>query len=646
MGIGSAALVYAAVTALFFRNLLPGLATHLYSDLGDTLLNTAILVWNAKQVPLTDAWWNFPGYAPLEGVTAFTEHLLLTYPIATPIIWTTGNPILAYNVLFLLSPVLNGVATYALVRELTQSRVASFIAGLAFAFAPYQAVQLSHIQQMMSFGMPIALLGLHRYLGPARPARDVPVERRRALALFGFGWFVTALSNAYMLMFFPVLVVLWCVWFIRPREWRRLVPIAITAVVAVLPLAPLLWGYHVRHAAYGLVRAFNEIRYFSADIVGLGGMYYRSMAWRGILPHDFEEGALFPGFTIVALAVFAIYSGRAVIACGASPVGLAWAGLTPLRGSAASAGQARPAPQEKTRPAPQESTSWSRRLLITSAVLTLIVLARVWTGPWGWHFGRIPLPPFQPMRLFTIAFAICLAGLLSSATVRRAWHRRDPVMFYAIAVVALLLLALGPEPAWEKPWRALWFGPYRLLMELPGFDSVRVPARTWLPAVLCLAVLAGCGVATMLQRYVRHRRILVAGLAMAIVFEGFIYDQTYLVPRPMRAGAIPAGAVVLDLPMEEGYWNAVPQYRAVVGDYRSINGYSGYEPRHFTPLRRALADMVPGALDSYRRGSDLYVIIRPGQNGNVTKWLTAQDGMEHLFDVDQAKIYRMGRLPE
>ncbi len=167
MGIGSAALVYAAVTALIFRNLLPGLATHIYSDLGDTLLNASILAWNAKQLPLTEAWWNFPSFAPLTGVTSFTEHLLLLYPIASPIVWATGNPILAYNVVFLLSPVLNGVATYALARELTQSRAAAFIAGLAFAFAPYQSVQLSHIQEMMSFGMPIALLGLHRYVGPA-----------------------------------------------------------------------------------------------------------------------------------------------------------------------------------------------------------------------------------------------------------------------------------------------------------------------------------------------------------------------------------------------------------------------------------------------------------------------------------------------
>ena len=145
MGLAAAALLYAGITALLFRNLLPDLTTHVYSDLGDPILNTALLAWNARQVPLTEAWWNFPSFAPLTGVTAFTEHLLLTYSIASPVIWLTGNPVLAYNIVFLLAMPLNGVAAFALARELTGSSAAAFIAGLAFACAPYQSVHLSHL---------------------------------------------------------------------------------------------------------------------------------------------------------------------------------------------------------------------------------------------------------------------------------------------------------------------------------------------------------------------------------------------------------------------------------------------------------------------------------------------------------------------
>ena len=39
----AAALCYAAITALLFRNLLPVITTDLYSDIGDPLLNLSLI---------------------------------------------------------------------------------------------------------------------------------------------------------------------------------------------------------------------------------------------------------------------------------------------------------------------------------------------------------------------------------------------------------------------------------------------------------------------------------------------------------------------------------------------------------------------------------------------------------------------------
>jgi hypothetical protein len=168
MHAAAAGVLYAIVTALLFRDLLPDLTTHLYSDIGDPLLNATVLEWSARHLPLTDEWWNFPSFAPLSGVTAFTEHLLATYPVAAPVIWLTGNAVLAYNVVLLLAFPLNGLAAYFLARELTGRAAAAFVGGLAFAFAPYMSVHLSHLQTLIAFGMPMALLGVHRYFGPAK----------------------------------------------------------------------------------------------------------------------------------------------------------------------------------------------------------------------------------------------------------------------------------------------------------------------------------------------------------------------------------------------------------------------------------------------------------------------------------------------
>ena len=593
----AAGFVYALVTALLFRDLLPHVATDLYSDVGDPLLNASVLEWGARHLPLSTEWWNFPSFAPLSGVTAFTEHLLAAYPIAAPLIWLTGNAILAHNVVLLLAFPLNGLAAYLLAREVTGSSLASFIGGLAFAFAPYHSTHLSHIQTLMAFGMPLALLGLHRYLA----------RRPGALLLFGVGWLITALSNAYMLVFFPLLTVFWCAWFVRPREWRRLLPPVVTAVIFTLPVIPLLWGYHVRQAAYGLTRSIGEIRAFSADMVGLAGVSHRESLWRGILPHTYEESALFPGLTILVLAIAAVYASR---------------------------GSSRP------------SHSVLRRgLFLLAAVLGVIVLARIWTGPFAWHIGPVPLPPFAPFRVVTVAVLALLAAILLTRAYRDAWSRRDAVMFYATAAVVFWLLALGPQPEWSGSWRALTYGPYWLFVQLPGVTSIRVPARAWLPSVMCLSVLAAAGAAYLVSRTRRTRvALLVAGVGFAIVAEGWFSDRHVPAPDPMPAGVIPAGAVVLDLPIEQGFWNAIPQYRAIRGGYRSVNGYSGYQPEHFQPTRRAIADLRADALSPFRMVADLYVIVRPDTLPEVARWVAEHPGAERIHGGPDAEVFKLPRL--
>ena len=277
-------------------------------------------------------------------------------------------------------------------------------------------------------------------------------------------------------------------------------------------------------------------------------------------------------------------------------------------------------------------------------MLAEIVLARIWTGPWGWHVGPLPLPPFRPDRLFTVALVLLLAAVITAPAFRRAWSRGDPLVFFGVAVVVLWLFALGPEPEWSTPWHGITYGPYWLFMHVPGVNAIRVPARVWLPALLCLAMMAGYGTIAVSRRYRRWPRLTVAGLTLLIVAEGSFAAGTVEVPSPMRPGVIPEGAVVLDQPLRAGFANAVPQYRAVLGGYRTINGYSGYEPAFFDPLRNAIAEMRPGALDGYRRAGDLYVIIRPGIERSVDRWITSLQGANHLYDVGDARIYRLPRV--
>ena len=87
-----------------------------------------------------------------------------------PIYALTHNPILCYNLLFLSTFALSGFGMFLLGRELTGSDAAGFVAGLAFAFAPYRMSNIPHLQVLSSAWMPFVLFGLHRLLRDRPPA--------------------------------------------------------------------------------------------------------------------------------------------------------------------------------------------------------------------------------------------------------------------------------------------------------------------------------------------------------------------------------------------------------------------------------------------------------------------------------------------
>ena len=179
--------------------------THIAGDPpGDPLLNASVLWWNATTLPLSEAWWNPPYYHPSHGVTAFTENLLGISPIATPIYWLTGNPLTTYNVSLYLTWPLSAFTAYLLAWCLTRRIDAAVIAGLAYGFSTYRTAELGHIQMVSSYWIPLALLGLHRYLD----------ERRvRWLVLFGIVWLLQSLANLYLMLFGAVLIALWVIYF-------------------------------------------------------------------------------------------------------------------------------------------------------------------------------------------------------------------------------------------------------------------------------------------------------------------------------------------------------------------------------------------------------------------------------------------------
>ena len=584
------ALVYTCITAILGREVLSHLGTAIANDPGDPLLIAAILDWNAHHVPWSAAWWQFPIYHPTADTLAFSEHLLGVSVIATPLIWLTGNPLIAYNLTMLLTFPLCGLAMYALVHRLTSSHAASFIAGLAFAFAPYRMSNLPHVQMLASFWAPLALLGLHGFLDAVRLKPDAtnngagvrssrlqPDRRWAWLALYGGAWALQAAANGYMLVFFSVLVVLWVLWFVVARRmWRALGMIAAATAIAALPLLPILYTYSTVHAHHGFERSLGEMRIYSADVAALLCAPPSLTFWGWLRVACRGEGELFPGLALALLGAAAL----------------------------AYALQGRPDGR------PLRPVIWIRRaLLAVAAAYGLIVVSILLAGPWTLGAGpfRISASDLDKPLLVAIFAAVAALVLALAARIR---HPRSMLVFYLLAAIVSWLLALGPTITLmgETSGRP---GPFALLEGLPGVDGLRVPARFWLMTVMCLSMAAGMFVA---EAVLWRRRRTVAAAAVALLIVLVLADgwtgpiAAVPVPPATADPALLRNRVVLHVPMDQ-YTDIASTWRAATGGWRSVNGYSGYEPNYYAAAAQASRAGSDVVFPPFRRDADLHVVV-------------------------------------
>jgi hypothetical protein len=119
-------------------------------------------------------------YHPHKLTLAYSEANILTGAIGAPVYWLSRNPWLTLNAVMLFGFASAYAAAYFLMRHLTGSRHASAAAAVLYAFCPYVFSHLSHIQLLMTGGVPLALWLLHRLADDAslRRARGAGADLR------------------------------------------------------------------------------------------------------------------------------------------------------------------------------------------------------------------------------------------------------------------------------------------------------------------------------------------------------------------------------------------------------------------------------------------------------------------------------------
>lgn len=541
---GWAFVSYLLITIVLAFPLVRGLATRLPNDPVDPVLNAWILWWNTQAFPFTERWWSPPVFFPATDTLTYSEHLFGLSPLSTPVYWLTGSPVVAYNVAFLLTFALSGLTAYWLGVELTGRRDAGWVAGLAFAFAPYRMDQLAHIQVLASFWMPVAMLGLHRYY------RD---GHTRWLALFAGATAMQGLTNGYYLLFFPVLVALWVLWF-TPNEgwWRKVGAVGVSGALASLLVLPILLKYRAVHESLGLARSLREIEGYSADLIGFVSASSHLSVWSVLDGFHSPEGQLFPGLTVAALFAAVLWR-------------VQWwpPGREPL------------------------ALRVVRAVVTTAAILFVIGLVARAFGPWelrpfGWKvaINRVDQAIPQAVLASVVALVLSPAGAW-------AYRRHSPFPFYLLAAFLLAVLSMGPHPS-VMGTSVMTHSPYLGLMQLPGFDGLRVPARFWMLALVCVSAAAALAYARLVPSESRRPRAALAVVTLALLADGWVAFPT--VPAPRRSTMLEdrADGPVLELPLGWRNDDVAAMLRSVYHGQSVVNGHSSYLPPHYGALSYGL----------------------------------------------------------
>ena len=489
-------LAFACLALLATWPLVLHLGRALPGDLGDPLFSSWLLGWDADRLRHgLRGFWDAPILYPSRQTIAFSEHMLGIAMFVAPVIWLTGNPILGYDLAFLLTFVVAGCGMYLLARELTGRRDAAFLAGLMFAWSPLRALHVSHLQVLAWGWMPIALWGLHRFLAGQRPRsakasaeRPVSAERAKecsakalaerggsaerggvaarslsrdsiiALAVFACAFTIQAFSNSYFIYYLALASGFVFVYALAvsstppPDRLRTLGWLAAASTLILLCLGAVAWAYVSVRKQYGFRRPYDDWSMFSANLRSYVSAPDTSRLWGVVLHGDeFPERQLFPGFVTLIASAAALWPGQARRRLAVLYGALAAAALILSLGP--------------------EPAAWSHRLLPS--------------GPYVW-LARI-VPGMDGMRVparlgVVVLLALCVLAALGVARLLAQLQPRTRTV--AVVLLGAAIVAEG----WAVPLRMAPFdargrpadrAAYRWLAQQPQGSAIELPILEW-----------------------------------------------------------------------------------------------------------------------------------------------------------------------
>jgi hypothetical protein len=196
-------------------------------------------------------------YHPARDSLAHNDHLFGISLFTLPIYAVSGNPVLAYNAIWVLSFLLNAIAMHLLLRRYVRDDLAACAGSLVFAFSFYKMLHgHGHLQQVWTWLLPVSVMSLYGWA-------------RRPMLTRAFIWaaavVLQALSSWYLAVIAGLLQVAIVADVALSRsddgKTRPLWHLAIAGIAG----AAAVWPF-ARHYGAFAVPAVSEAALYSADL--------------------------------------------------------------------------------------------------------------------------------------------------------------------------------------------------------------------------------------------------------------------------------------------------------------------------------------------------------------------------------------------
>lgn len=242
-----ALLIFISLTAIVTWPLVLNLDTKIIDQV-DGLLITWIMNWDIHALTSGVNIFNANIFYPYTKTLAFSDYHLLGAVIALPFVKIFGEPLLAFNINFLLGFILSGFSIYLLVKYITKDYLAALFCGILFAFSPIHLNYLAHLQIFSIWPVVLAILFL--------------LQKR----FWSFGIVLVICGLQSPLLVYFLIAVLTIFYLLNLTNLSNLIkPIFIATIV----LGFLLLPFFLVSREWHYVRPINDAIHFSLQIPDL-----------------------------------------------------------------------------------------------------------------------------------------------------------------------------------------------------------------------------------------------------------------------------------------------------------------------------------------------------------------------------------------